>query len=100
MIVESDSAVFGIPISVDLNVLLPLFWKILFREDGLNGTLINTKSAINAGFRIDVQHLKPLESVFILGWMNAIDGADIHTGGVLCPYARFSNDVGHDRALR
>ncbi len=78
---------------------MPLRGQVIFRKDRLHWTLVNTQSAIDACLWIDVELLNLLIAIPLLRWMDAINGTDLDARCVLCPNARFSNDVRHDRKI-
>ena len=56
-------------------------------EDGFDGAFWNAGFAVNALFRMDVEHR--------LAFVEALDGADDNAVGVLAVEAGFGNDVSH-----
>lgn len=73
----------------------PLFGEIIKGEDGRNGTNRHTRAAIDAFYRVDVQHLFAFKLLGIFLRVYAVDGTGIDTGCVFCANARFSNYVSH-----
>lgn len=67
----------------------PLLRNLFQGEDGLNGTGIDAKPAIDALLGMNKERLP-----FILV-VDAINWADIHAGGVLRSDTRLRDDVGH-----
>ena len=82
-------------VGVHLSEVLPLFRKIVFGEDGLYGASRFAGAAINALVRVDIKQLGGLKCGLVLAWMNAVYRTDVHTSGVLSPYAGFSDNVRH-----
>ena len=82
-------------INVDLDVLLPLGWHIVLREDRLHWALVDAESAVDACVGIDVELLRDSVVARLLCWMNAINRTDFDTRGVLGTNARFGDDVCH-----
>src|SRR6185437_11612344 len=74
-------------IPVDLDVFLLISRYILFREDGGHRAFRFAGPAVNALVGMDVELFGAL--------IDAIHGADIHTGLVLYANAGFRNYVGH-----
>src|SRR5207245_6878203 len=58
----------------------------------------DARAAVDAFRGMDIQLRFALEIRFILARMNAIHGADIHTGGVFCADAGLGNHVSHSRS--
>tara|TARA_B100000941_G_C28460876_1_gene530669 strand:- start:798 stop:1094 length:297 start_codon:yes stop_codon:yes gene_type:complete len=82
-------------ISVLGDVVGPFFGQIFFREDGLDRTLIDAQTAVNAGVGIDVKHFRRFKVVVVLGGMNAVHRADFNAGSVFGVHTGFSNNVRH-----
>jgi hypothetical protein len=83
----------------ELSVLLcersPFLRKIVKRKDRRNRTDRNARAAIDAFYRIDVQHFGVGETCVVLLRMDAIDRASVYTRRVLGPDAGFCNYVSH-----
>jgi len=79
-------------VGVELNVVGPLFWEVIFVEDRLDWTLGDACFAIDA--LIGMNH----EDRFSL--VKTFDGANDHAIGVFAVETGFSNDVGHQIILR
>ena len=75
--------------------VLPLFRQVVFGEDGLNRTRGLTSAAVDTFIGMNVEHLRCLEVSFVFSGMNAINGADVHTCGVLGTNTGFCDHVGH-----
>jgi len=67
----------------------PLRGDVEFVEDGIHRTDRDAVSAVDAGGWVDVIHL------FIVCSRDAVNGADIHTGGVFNPGTRLCYYEGH-----
>src|SRR5579883_322215 len=80
-------------------VLLPLLRQVIQRENSRNRAHRHTSAAIDALYRIDIQHLRGRMRRLILLGMNAVHRARIHTRRVLGPDARFCNDISHKLVL-
>src|SRR5580765_3922075 len=74
----------------------PLGREIFLREDGRHRALIHAQPAVDAGIRIDVEHLRLGEGGFVLGGVNAIDRADRDASRVLRTDAGLCDDMGHE----
>lgn len=83
-------------ICVDLDVLGPLGGQVIFGEDGLDGTLVDAESAVDACVWVDVELCALRKLLTLLGWVDAVDWADFHARCVFGTDAGFSNDVRHD----
>ena len=57
--------------------------------------LVHAQAAVDAGVRIDVELIEGAELLFVLGGVDAVDGADLDAGGVLGSDAGFGDHVGH-----
>src|SRR5438270_481201 len=94
-LVDSGAVVFHrrVVLSASLPVrvveLGPLWWDPLLGEDRVDWALGLASAALDAFVRVDVVHL--------LGLVDARDGADVHTAGVLFANTRFDDDVSHGR---
>src|SRR6266478_147257 len=86
---------FCIPIAVDRRETVPLFRQIFERKNSRHRTDRDTRAAVDAFRGMDIQLRFALEIRFILARMNAVHGADIHTGGVFCADAGLGNHVSH-----
>src|SRR5713226_5173824 len=93
-------------VSIDLRIVGPLFWQIFERENSSHRAHWNASAAVNAllWVYIELQHfvevfcslaLWPAVIIAILGRVDAINRAHIHTGGIFGPDTRFSNYVSH-----
>jgi len=87
-----------VPIGVHGGKLLPFFREILEGKDSGNGANRDASATVNAFHGIDVQHGFGLISRLVFARMDAIDRANINTGGILCVDARFGNYVSHSRS--
>lgn len=74
-------------LGVDLDVLLPLFWYLDVRKDRLHGAFTPACIAIDALFRVDVEHVVALAK--------AVAGANGYTIGILAAITRFGNHISH-----
>src|SRR6266852_4825514 len=86
-------------LGVALGEGLPLLRQIVQREDGRHRTHWHAGAAVNALYRIDVEHLFFAERRLILLRMNAVHRASVYAGGVLGPDARFCNHVCHKASV-
>src|SRR5216683_2825580 len=93
-------------VSIDLRIVGPLFWQIFERENSSHRAHWNASAAVNAllWVYIELRHfvevfsslvLRPAVIIAILGRVDAINRAHIHTCGVLCADAGLSNYVSH-----
>jgi hypothetical protein len=80
-------------IGVDLNVMLPLFRDVFVAIDRLDRAGRLAGATINAFIRMDKKVLGGFEISLILARVDAIHGADVNTGRVLCSDAGFANYV-------
>lgn len=87
----------GVVISVDLDVLTPLFRQVVLGEDRAHRALVHAQPAVDAGAWIDVELRGWRKCSLGLGGVDAVDGADLDATGILGRDARFSNDVWHGR---
>src|SRR3712207_521321 len=78
-------------VGVDLGVVRPLIGDRVLGEDGGHRALRLARAAVDALVGIYV------ELRVVVGGMDAVDGADVHTGRVLDADARLGDDVGHTR---
>src|SRR5580765_8419204 len=90
---------FLVMLRVNGNEVLPLFRRLVQREDCFDGTRRNASAAVDALVGMDVEHLRRLELRLVLPRMNAIHGAHIDTCRVLRANARFSDDIRHASLL-
>src|SRR5262245_46334767 len=97
---KSSPSLLLIMLRVDRYEVLPLFWRLVERENRLNGTRRNAGAAIDALVGMDEQLLRCFELGLVLPRMDAIDRADINTGTVLGADARFGDDIRHAALLR
>src|SRR5437667_252691 len=72
---------------VQLDVVLPLLWRLVFREDRLHRTDGLARATVDALVRMDEEHRVAL--------VNAVDGANLDTGFVFHVDAGFRNDIRH-----
>src|ERR1039458_8861203 len=82
-------------ICIDLHELLPLNRKITFGIDRLYRAYRDTRTAIDALHRVDVEHRCRIPFDLIFSRMDAIYRAGINTGSVFSPHTRLCNDVCH-----
>src|SRR2546422_596657 len=75
--------------------LVPLLWKVVEREDRRNGANRDAGAAVNALYRINVEHLFPFVLFIILLGVDAVYRTCVDAGGVLGSDAGFSNYVCH-----
>jgi hypothetical protein len=78
-------------LGIELNKRLLIFGDVVLVEDGLYRTFWHARFAVNALIRVDVQHLIP--------FVEALDGANDHTVGVLAAETGLANDVCHGSYL-
>jgi hypothetical protein len=74
-------------VGVDLNVLLPLFWQVVFVKDCFNGAFWDTSLAVNALVRADVKHR--------FAFVETLYRADDDAIGVSTTVASFTNHMSH-----
>ncbi len=96
---ELPSSLFEV-VSINLNVLVPFFGQIFFREDCLHGTFVYAQAAINAGIRIDIQHFRSTKLIAIAYGVNAVHGADLYAFSVFCSNTWISKNMCHGVCLR
>lgn len=82
-------------IQIDLDVLVPLGGYIFLLIDGFHGTFIDAERAVDACIRIDVELIGRSEIGFVLRRVDAVNGANLDTGCVLCSNARFRDHMRH-----
>src|ERR1051325_1284366 len=82
---------------VDFDEVLPLFRRLVERENRLHRTRRNAGAAVDALVRMDEQLVRTFELGLVLPRMDAVDRADIDTGGVLRADAGFGNDIRHSQ---
>jgi len=87
----SDYRPFGRHISIELFVVGPFFWQIIFMEDCFNRTLWNACFTVNAFIRVN--HEDSFTFVKALNWANN------DTVGVLTVETGFRDDVSHCASL-
>ncbi len=87
LLLRGDWRTFRRHLSIERNVVRPFLEDFVLMEDGLHRTLRDTRPAVDAFFRIDVQHLLP--------FVEAVTGADGDAVGVFAPKTRLSNDHRH-----
>jgi len=75
--------------------MLPLLGEIVFGEDRLDGAGWLARATVDALVRMDIQQFRVLEIRFIFARMDAVYRTNVHTSGVLGPYAGFSDNVRH-----
>src|SRR5437879_2981433 len=78
---------------VDLDELCPLRGHLVLREDRVHRAGVHAGAAVDALVRIDEVH------VGVVVGVDAVDGADLHAGGVLHPDAGLGDDVCHSKAI-
>ena len=69
--------------------------RFVERKDRFDGTRRHAGPAVYALIGVNMKHFNRREIRLVLPWMNAIDGAHIHAGGVLRANARFTDDICH-----
>src|SRR5690606_27789070 len=84
-------------VGVALDVAGPFLGDVVFGEDGLDGAFAHAQAAVDAGVRVDVEHLGRGEGGFVLGGMDAVNRAYAGAGRVLGSNARLGDDVRHGR---
>ena len=89
---------FLVVLRVDFDEVLPLFRRLVERENRFHGARRNAGAAIDALVGVDEQLLRGLERRFILPRMYAIDRADVDTGGVLRADAGLGDDIRHSQS--
>jgi len=62
--------------------MLPLLRHFGFGKNGVNRTGRNAAAAVDALLGIDVEHLRAVETLFVLPGMDAIHGADVDAGPI------------------
>jgi hypothetical protein len=80
---------------IDCRKMRPLLGQIIQREDGRNRADGYACTAIDALYRVNVKLGHGPEISLVLLRVDAIYGAGIHAGGVLCPDARLGDHVRH-----
>jgi hypothetical protein len=65
--------------------------QVFFGVDGVDGTFRDAHRAVNALIGVNGEEVG--------AFSKAVDGADIHTVGVLAADTGFRNNVGHDSLL-
>src|ERR1700704_3515541 len=78
---------FLVVVGVDLGVLLPFVGQLVLGEAGVDWAGLDAGVAIDAFLGIDVQLRLVIESLLILGGMDAVHGTHLHTREVLGPDA-------------
>ena len=73
----------------------PLFRKIVERENRRHRADRHAGAAVDAFHGVDVEQRRFREVGFVFLWVDAIDGACVHTGGILGSDARFGDHVSH-----
>src|SRR5262249_35286792 len=81
------------------NVVLPLFWNIVFRKDGGHWACRFTSTAIDALFGMNVKHRSSFEVRFILFGMDAVHRTGVDACRILGADAGFTNDICHRVSL-
>ncbi len=77
------------PIGIDVNVVLPLVWRVILEEDRVDGADRLTGGAIDTGLWVDVV------LGLVISAVDAVHRADVNARCVFRSDARFSNYVGH-----
>ncbi len=86
---------FGEVVDVDLDVFVPGLREVFLGVDGLDGALIDAEAAVDAGIGVDVELIVLFEVGLVTGGVDAVDGAYLDAGDVLCADAGFADDMGH-----
>lgn len=81
---------------IDFGELFPFFGQIIESEDRGYRANRHTSSTIDAFDRVDVQLSFRGKILFVLSWMNTIDGARIDAGRIFCSNAGFDDHVSHE----
>lgn len=84
-------------IEIDLDELVPFLGNVLLLTDGFDRAFINTQGAIYTGIGINVELVGSAEIRLVFGGMDAVYGADLHTGSVLGSNAGLGDHMGHNR---
>jgi hypothetical protein len=82
-------------LSVQFGKAGPFFRYIFGGEDGGNRANGNTSTAVDAFYRIDVQHCFGFEFFFVFFRVDAIHGAGIDAGGIFDSDTGFGDYVSH-----
>ena len=82
----------GTQLGIQLRESGPFFGQVIFMEDRLDGAFRNTRFAVNALVRMDVEHL--------FTFVEALYGANNDAIGVLAREARLCNYVSHGSDLQ
>jgi hypothetical protein len=75
-------------VAVLRDITLPLFGNVALRKNRLHRAYRHTRCAVDTFVRVNVQP--------IIDFVETVDGAHLHTIGVLAAYTRFSHNVGHN----
>src|SRR6185503_2914051 len=99
VVTDYTRRVFDLPAKIFrvlLRVILPFFRKIVEREDRRHRADWHAGAAVDALYRINVEHVEiGMLRVVLLG-MNAIYRAGVYASAVLGADARLCNDIGHE----
>ena len=84
-----------IELRVQRDELLPLFRRLIERENRFDRTGRNTRTTIDTLVRVDVQQIHRLKLRLVLARMNAINGANVDASRILRADAGFADDIRH-----
>src|SRR5579863_6079428 len=84
---------------VDLDVLDPLVGQLVLGEAGVDRTRLDAGIAVDALRGVDVELRLRVETLLLLGRVDAVDGADLDAGEILGSDARLGDHVGHRWAM-
>jgi hypothetical protein len=82
-------------LGVLLREIIPFFGQIVEGKNSRNRADGNTSAAIDAFYRIDVEHRFGLEFRAVFFGMDAVDRASVNTGSVLSSNTGFGDYVSH-----
>src|ERR1051325_2950440 len=85
-----------IPITIDLDVVFPLFGQIFFRIDSSHRTNWHARPTANAVVWVNVELFRSSSARFINSWMNRVHRAGVEACCVFRADAWFSNNVSHE----
>ena len=88
-------ALVRVVVRVELDVLLPLVGQLVLGEAGVDRAGLDAGIAVDALFRVDVEHLDVVVVGLVGGRMDAVDRADLHARVVLGADAGLGDHVGH-----
>jgi hypothetical protein len=90
LVYRYTAKLFFVVAGIDYRIVPPLLWDVGFQVDRFDGAGGNTRAAIDADLRVDV------ELRVVVAALDAVDRAYIDAGFVLRADTGFSYDVRHD----